>query len=138
MSHFLGRGVVEEHCAAASKRRAVVEQQGGAAGQAGDQPVPHHPAAGREVEQPIAGTHVAVQLVLLEMLEQHPAVAMDNAFRHAGRATREHDVERVSEADAFENWLFFRVDRGNVIPDHGMGDVAHIGGGIKIGHQPQL
>jgi hypothetical protein len=55
MRHAFGIGVVEQDVAAADEGRAVVEQQRGAGGQAGDQPVPHHPAAGGEVEQAVAG-----------------------------------------------------------------------------------
>ena len=62
-----------------------------------DEPVPHHPAAGGEVEQPVAGLHVAVQTVLLQVLEQDAASAVHDALRHAGRSRRVHDVERVVE-----------------------------------------
>jgi hypothetical protein len=104
---FSACSVVEEHLALAGEGRAVVEQQRGAAGEAGNQPVPHHPAAGREVEQAVAGAHVAVQLMFLQMLQQHPAVAMDDAFGHAGRAAGEHDEERVIEADTLKITSFW-------------------------------
>ena len=39
---------------------------------AGHQPVPHHPAAGGEVEEPVARAHVAVQLVFLQVLQGTP------------------------------------------------------------------
>ena len=66
----LGRGAEDASCVSASaksnrmlparmERRAVVEQQRRAGGEARDQPVPHHPAAGREVEQAVAGLDVA-------------------------------------------------------------------------------
>ena len=54
MRHPLGLGEVEQHVAVGMERRAVVEQQRRAGREARDQPVPHHPAAGREVEEPVA------------------------------------------------------------------------------------
>ena len=55
MRHLLGVGIVEQHVAGPGwNGRAVVEQQRRAGGEAGDQPVPHHPAAGGEVEQAVA------------------------------------------------------------------------------------
>src|SRR3546814_5771532 len=36
-------------------------------------PVPHHPAAGGDVQQAVAGGQVGVELVLLGVLEEHPA-----------------------------------------------------------------
>jgi hypothetical protein len=82
VGHALGLGVVEEDRAVADHRRAVVEQQRRPGRQARHQPVPHHPAAGGEVEQLVAGLHVAVQAVLLDVLQQHAAGAMDDALGH--------------------------------------------------------
>ena len=82
--------------------RAVVEQQRRARGQARDQPVPHHPAAGGEIEQPVAGLDVAVEPMLLQMLEQRAAGAVHDAFRHAGRARGIQDVERMVEGQPRE------------------------------------
>ena len=47
-------GVVEEHVAVRMEGRAVVEEERRAAGEAGDEPVPHHPAERGEVEEPFA------------------------------------------------------------------------------------
>ena len=79
------------------RRRSVVEHDGRAFGQRRDQPVPHHPAAGGEVEQPIAGADVAVQAQLLVVRQQHAAGAMDQRLGQAGRAGRIEDRERVIE-----------------------------------------
>ena len=98
----LGLGIVEQHVAVGMERRAVVEQQRRAAGEPGDQPVPHHPAAGGEVEEPVAGLERRSAAVLLQVLEQRAAGAVDDAFRHAGRARREQDVERVVERQPLE------------------------------------
>ena len=102
MGHALDLGVVEEDVAAADEGRAVVEQQRRAGGEARDKPVPHHPAAGSEVEQPVARLHVAVQLVLLQVLQQGAARAVHDALRHAGGAGGVHDVERMVERQPLE------------------------------------
>ena len=136
--HFLDFGVVEQDLAAGSEGRTVVEQQRGAGGEARDQPVPHHPAAGGEVEQPVAGAHVAVQLVFLEVLQQHAAMAMDDALGHAGGAGGEHDEQRVIEGDPSENRGVFRVDRGQVVPLHRIGDGAGFRPLGQIGHNHGL
>ena len=83
MRHALRLRVVEQRLGRGVERRAVEEQQRRAAPQSRDQPVPHHPAQRREVEQPVALVHVGMQPVLLQMLEQHAAGAVDDAFRHA-------------------------------------------------------
>ena len=97
MGHALGLGEVEQDRAAPDEGRAVVEQQRRARGQARDEPVPHHPAAGGEVEQPVARLDVAVQLVLLQVLQQRAAGAVHDALGHAGRARGIQDVERMVE-----------------------------------------
>ena len=84
------------------ERRAVVEHERGLRRERRDQPVPHHPAAGREVEDAVAGADVAVQLMLLEVLDQRAAGAVDDALRHAGRAGRVQDVERMIERQRLE------------------------------------
>ena len=92
---LVGEG--EERVAVGMERRAVVEQERRARRERRHEPVPHHPAAGREVEDAIAGLHVAVQLVLLQVLQQRAAGAVDDALGHAGRAGRIEDVERMVE-----------------------------------------
>ena len=94
--------VVEERVAVRVEGGAVVEREGRPAGQRAHLPVPHHPAAGGEVEQPLAARHVAVQGQLLEVLEQGPACPVHDALRRPGGAGRVHDVERVVEGEAFE------------------------------------
>ena len=90
-------GEVEQHVAVRMERRAVVEQQRRLGRERRHQPVPHHPAAGREVEDAIARLDVAVELVLLQVLDQRAAGAVDDALRDAGRARRIEDVERMVE-----------------------------------------
>src|SRR2546430_14710047 len=62
----------------------------------------HHPATGREVEQPVAALQVGVQQVLLVMLQQRAAGAMHDALRSAGRAGRIQDVQRMVEGERGE------------------------------------
>ena len=88
---------VPQHVEGRMRRRSVVEHDGRAFGQRRDQPVPHHPAAGGEVEQPIAGADVAVQAQLLVVLQQHAAGAVHQRLGQAGRAGRIEDRERVIE-----------------------------------------
>ena len=89
--------IVEEHAFRGVEWRTVVEQQRGTRGEAGDQPVPHHPAAGGEIEEPVGGLCVGIQHMLAQMLEQDAAGAMNDAFGNARRAGRIEDVERVIE-----------------------------------------
>ena len=95
MGHAFGVGVIEDDVLVRRERRAVIEQQGGTGGEAGHQPVPHHPAAGGEVIDAVARLHVTMQAVLLEVLQQGPAGTMDDALGHAGGARGVHDVERM-------------------------------------------
>ena len=59
---------VEQGRAIFLHRKAVMEQDRRATGESRDQPVPHHPSRGRRVKNAVARTHVALQLVFLEIL----------------------------------------------------------------------
>ncbi len=61
------------------------------------QPVPHHPAAGGEVEDPVAGLHVAVQRCSFRCCSSVPPAPWTMHFGTPGRARRVEDVERVVE-----------------------------------------
>ena len=77
--------------------RTVVEQDLGAAGERRELPVPHHPG-GRGVEEELfARPQVAVQNVLLHVLEQSPARAVDDALRPARRPRGEQHEQRMIE-----------------------------------------
>ena len=86
--------IVEQHVGLRRERRAVPQNQGGAGADAGHQPVPHHPAERGEIEDAIAVAHIALQPMLLQMLQQRAAAAMHDAFRHAGRAGRIKNIDR--------------------------------------------
>ena len=98
--HPLLLGEDPERAPAIDERRAVEQQQRARAREARDEPVPHHPAARREIEQAIAALQVAMQKMLLEVLQQRAARAVDDAFRRAGRARRVEDVDRMVERQA--------------------------------------
>ena len=84
------------------KGGAVVKHHGAPARQCADQPVPHHPAAGREEEEPVVAGKAHVQPVFLQVLEQRAADAVHDALRLAGGARRIEDVERMVEVDLRE------------------------------------
>ena len=109
--HLLLDRVVEQRRGRGVEWGAVVEQERCVRGETGDQPVPHHPAAGGEVEEPFARDEARLQLVLLEVLEQGAAGRMHDAFRHPRRPRREQDVERVGEGEAGELDRLGRVRR---------------------------
>ncbi len=81
---------------------AVVEHDRGRREQHADEEVPHHPAGRREPERAVVLVHVEVQVQVLELLEQDPAVALDDRLRQAGRAARVQDPERVVERHRHE------------------------------------
>jgi hypothetical protein len=84
------------------ERRAVEQDQRFLAGEAADQPVPHHPAAGSIVEHAVSRAGVAVEAVLLDVLEQGASGAVDDRLGLAGRAGGVKDVERVRERELRE------------------------------------
>ena len=80
-------------------------------------PVPHHPGARRKVKDAVAGLHVGVQHVLLEVLQQRPARTVHDALRRPGCTRRKHDEERVIEGKPRELDLVRRRIRREVVPD---------------------
>ena len=70
--------------------------------------------------------NVRVEAVLLEVLEQGPAGAVDDALRDAGGAGRVHDVKRVVEGDRLELDLAGGVDEGQLVP------------GDRARHEPEI
>ena len=93
---------VEQPGAIRVEGRAVVEDQRGSGGQARGQPVPHHPASRREVEDPVAGPDVALEPVLHQVLEEDSAGPVHDALGPSGRSGRVQDVERVVERQVQE------------------------------------
>src|SRR6185437_2194095 len=65
--------------------RAIVQHHRRAHGQAGYEPVPHHPPTGREVRDSILATQVGMEHELLEMLEERTAGAVHHALGKSRR-----------------------------------------------------
>ena len=82
----MASGEVEEGAVAGVDGGAVVEKDRRLRRQRRNEPVPHHPAQGGEVEDAVTGADVAVELVFLEVLKEDAARAVDDALRHAGGA----------------------------------------------------
>ncbi len=101
--HVRRVGKIKQRAFIGMERRAVIEQQGGACGQAAHQPVPHHPAAGGEIEEAVARLHIAVQDNLTEVLQQNAAGAVDDAFGNAGGSGGIENIERMIEGHLGES-----------------------------------
>ena len=97
-------------------RVAVVEQDLGLGEQAGDQEVPHHPAGGGEPEEAVARLQVAVQVHLLQVLEQDAALALHDRLGQPRGAGGVEDPERVVEGHALEREL--AVEGQQLVPEH--------------------
>ncbi len=117
IGHALGGGIVEQNIAVGIEGRTVIEQQRCAGGDARSQPVPHHPAAGGEVEEAVILAQIRVEAVFLQMLQQHAARPMHDAFGNARRAGRKEDIKRMIEGQPREpdlfrvKWLQRRIER---------------------------
>src|SRR3546814_14526610 len=79
------------------------------------------------VEYPVAGADVGLQLEFLDVLQQRAADAVHDAFRHPGRARREHDVERVVERHPGEAQGRRRGVAEIAGPEGGAGDRRAVG-----------
>src|SRR4051794_30329268 len=84
--HLLFGREVEERTLTRVEWRSVIEEQRRPRGEPADEPVPHHPAAGREIEEPVLALEIAVEQMLAQVLEEDAARAMHDAFGNAGRA----------------------------------------------------
>src|SRR5260221_11656295 len=84
---------------------AIIENYRRAECERAHEPVPHHPTAGREIENTIMAFDVRLQPVLLEMLQQRAASAVHHALGKAGGAGRIKNVERVIERQPSEGQL---------------------------------
>ena len=99
------RGELPQPVERRGSRTAVVEHDRRRGQQRADEEVPHHPAGRREPEDAVVLVRVDVQVELLELLEQDPAVAVDDRLRQAGRAAGVQDPERVVERHRLEAQL---------------------------------
>ena len=72
---------------------AVVEDDGGAGSEAGDEPMPHHPGAGREIEEAVTWFDVAMEEVFLSVLEKGAEGAVDDGLGGACCARGVKDID---------------------------------------------
>ena len=70
----------------------------------------------------VTGADVAVQLMLLEMLNQRATGAVDDALRHPCRARGEQDEERVIERESLEP---------HVVPESGIQELVPHDGAVE-------
>lgn len=75
------------------ERRPIIQYDCAASRECRDEPVPHHPRRGREVEHAVSGSDIAVQDVFFFVLDECPGCRMDNAFRGTGCSRRVKNVE---------------------------------------------
>ena len=68
--------------------------------QPGNQPVPHHPAAGGKIKNPVPVGNITMQAMFLDMLHQRAAGRMDNAFWRACCPGAIQDIKRIIKANA--------------------------------------
>ena len=71
-------------------------------GQPRHEVVPHHPAGRREPAEAVGRPQVRVERECLEVLEEDPAVAVDDRLGQPGRPRREQHVQRVVERDRLD------------------------------------
>ena len=67
-------------------RRAIVQHDRRTDSETADQPVPHHPAAGRVVEHAAVAAQVTMQHMFLQVLQQRAAMPVHHALGQAGGA----------------------------------------------------
>src|SRR6185437_15821405 len=90
-------GEPPEHSGVGMERAAVIQDERRTRCERARQPVPHHPAAGREVEDAVAAPDVRVEEMLLLVLQQRSARAVHDALRNSRRSGGVEDVERMIE-----------------------------------------
>ena len=115
--------------------RAVEQHHRRADGERGDQPVPHHPAARGEVEDPVVGSDIGMQRQLLQVLEQRAAGPVHHALGEPGRARGVHDAERMIERQVGVRGLVrppVRIDQ--LLPAHSPRQRAEVGPRVEVGN----
>ena len=95
-------GEVPEHAHVRVAGVSVIEDDRRRGEQGRDEEVPHHPAGCREPEDPIALLGVDVEVELLQVLEEDPALPLHDRLRQARRAGRVEDPKRVVERHPVE------------------------------------
>ena len=123
---------VPEHRSLGGGRDAVEQHERRFAGEPAREPVPHHPAGRREVEDAVVGLHVAVETVLDEVLQEHAAGAVHDALRQPGRARRVEHVEGMVERERRELDRIRRTRAEPVVPRDRAVDPAQVGSVVDV------
>ena len=84
------------------RRIAVEHHDRGAQQQRAHQRVPHHPRGGGEPLQALAGREIPAEALVLVVLHELAAVAVDDRLGQAGRPGGEEHVQRMVERDRLE------------------------------------
>ena len=117
---------------------AVVEDDARPRRQGHHQPVPHHPPAGGEVEDPVAGADVQLELMFLHELEHHPRTPVDHALGRARCARGVENEQRMVETEGLGGKLGALAGGQEVVPRDGAGDGRRVGFGIQVGDDHHL
>ena len=120
-------GEVPEHAHVRVAGAAVVEHDRGVGEQDADEEVPHHPAGRREPEDAVARLRVEVQVQLLQLLEQDPAVALDDRLRQPGGPGGVEDPERMVEGHPLEAELGAGAGLLDLVPAQAAGEPRGVG-----------
>src|SRR5690554_5909221 len=118
-------GELEEDLSVVCEWISVKENERGFGGEAAYEPVPHHPPAGREVEEAIERTDACMEAMLLEVLEKRSPLPVDDAFGLSRGSARVENVEGVVEGEALKTkgraiWLFRRRIRKGLEEDRAL------------------
>ena len=92
---FFARRDIPKRFAIRQKRIAIEQHNRRPRRQRRNQPIPHHPAASRVIQNPLAAPQIDMQKMLFEMLQQRPADAVRDAFGLAGGAGRIQNPQRI-------------------------------------------
>ena len=128
-------GEVPQHPEVGVGRVAVEHHDRRVGEQAADEEVPHHPAGRREPEHPVAGLQVEVEIALLELLEEDPAVALHDRLRQAGRARRVEHPQGVVEGHLLEARLGALAPGLELAPGDRSRERRRIEGGVGVRQQ---
>jgi hypothetical protein len=118
------------------KRRPIEEHDRSTHCKTGDQPIPHHPAASREIEDSIVPREIGVEYELLEVLQQGSAGTMHHALRKTRRPRGIEDIKRVVEIEALVRRYGGTAVRRlqPVIPFNSIHDAAGVWCATEVGY----
>jgi hypothetical protein len=113
----------------------VVEHDRGGGEQSGDEEVPHHPPRGGEPEDAVALAGIDVKVQLLQVLEQDPAVALDDRLGKAGGARGIEDPEGVVERHRLEFGIGSGTGAFDLRPRDAVREARGVGVRVEVRHE---